>query len=171
MVINNDLIIKFEELIQEAKKVDWNGLVAEPTFMDIAGYPHYENVCSNILAFFIQTDAVHNLKDLLLKAILKAIKIDQQQDYSTNEVAREVMTDSRNRIDLVIVTDDMVVAIENKIYASLCNDLVDYSTYLDRKYPHQTRYKVVLSLHPVNQKNLSSGFVNVTYPDLFNEID
>ena len=32
------------------------GRVDRPrTFMEIASYPHYENVCSNILAFFMDS--------------------------------------------------------------------------------------------------------------------
>ena len=29
------------------------------TFMQIAGYPHYENVCSNILAFYLDPAEEH----------------------------------------------------------------------------------------------------------------
>ena len=36
--------------------------VARPqTFMEIGGYPHYENVCSNFLAFFVDPEGPHGL--------------------------------------------------------------------------------------------------------------
>lgn len=41
------------------------------TFMDVSGYPHYENVCSNILAFYLDPTQEHDLKDLFISAILK----------------------------------------------------------------------------------------------------
>lgn len=164
-------IAKIQLLIQEAQNINWNGLVEEPTFMDIAGFPHYENVCSNILAFFLQTDAEHGMKDLLLKALLNAMNINNQHEYVTNEVTREVMTGTSNRIDLVISTDDFVVAIENKIFAPLYNDLKDYSNYIESNYTTGAKYKVVLSVLPVEPKNLTDGFINVTYQAFLNEID
>ena len=33
------------------------------TFMEISGYPHYENVCSNILSFYLNPANEHGLKD------------------------------------------------------------------------------------------------------------
>ncbi len=41
------------------------------TFMEVSGYPHYENVCSNILRFYLDPTAEHGLSDLLLSAFLK----------------------------------------------------------------------------------------------------
>lgn len=171
MSSNYTNIENVQRLIDEAQNINWNGLVEEPTFMDIAGYPHYENVCSNILAFFFQTDAEHGMKDLVLKSLLHTINISDQHEYMTNDVSREVMSDSGNRIDLVISTDDFVVAIENKIYADLYNDLNDYSTYVDNHYPGLKKFKVVLSLTPADPQKLTNGFVNVVYTVFLNEID
>ena len=53
---------KYEKLLEkfaDLPKVE----SAPPTFMEIAGYPHYENVCSNILAFFFDTEEQHEYKD------------------------------------------------------------------------------------------------------------
>ena len=41
------------------------------TFMEVSGYPHYENVCSNILRFYLDPAAEHGLSDLLLSAFLR----------------------------------------------------------------------------------------------------
>ena len=38
----------------------------EKTFMQIAGYPHYENACSNILAFYLNPNEEHKLNDIVL---------------------------------------------------------------------------------------------------------
>jgi hypothetical protein len=35
-----------------------------PTLMEIAGYPHYEIVCSNILAFYLDPEEPHGLGTL-----------------------------------------------------------------------------------------------------------
>ena len=40
------------------------------TFMEIGGYAHSENVCSNLLAFFFDPGAPHGLGSLFLDALL-----------------------------------------------------------------------------------------------------
>ena len=39
------------------------------TFMEIAGYPHYENACSNILEFFFDSEKQHGVDTLFLDLI------------------------------------------------------------------------------------------------------
>jgi len=45
------------------------------TFMEVSGYPHYENVSSNILGFYFDPAAEHGLKDLLLSAFFQMVDI------------------------------------------------------------------------------------------------
>lgn len=40
------------------------------TFMEIAGYPHYENACSNFLAFFFDPEGPHGLGNLFLHSLM-----------------------------------------------------------------------------------------------------
>jgi hypothetical protein len=46
-----------------------------PTLMEIAGYPHYENVCSNILAFYLDPEEPHGLGTLVLDALTRVRNI------------------------------------------------------------------------------------------------
>ena len=47
------------------------GRISRPqTFMEIGGYPHYENVCSNFLAFFFDPEGPHGLSSLFLDALV-----------------------------------------------------------------------------------------------------
>lgn len=142
---------------------------AEPTFMEISGYPHFENVCSNILKFFFMSEEVHGLKDLMLKALLRTIGLDITNELIVNDVIREQLTGRGNRIDIIVETDEYIIGIENKIYALLTNDLQDYSTYLQGISNGRKLIKVVLSLHSI--AHLSHGFVNVKYDDFFSNID
>lgn len=41
--------------------------------MDISGYPHYENVCSNILAFYFNPLEEHNLNNLVINSFIKVL--------------------------------------------------------------------------------------------------
>jgi hypothetical protein len=150
-----------------------------PTLHEIAGYPHYENVASNILAFFFNTEGVHNLKDLFIKSLFKCVDIPYNI-LATNSVEREECTDDRKRLDITIATDEFLIAIENKIFHSVQNDLVSYSTHLEGSigYAEDSQLKLVkilLGLREVKDqftidKIKKSGFKQVTYEKFFDAI-
>jgi PD-(D/E)XK nuclease superfamily len=95
------------------------------TFMEIAGYPHYENVYSNILAFYLDPEEAHGLGTLVLDALARVGSIAAADEGVGGNVSveREVITDNGNRIDILIETDAHAILIENKIYASVENTL------------------------------------------------
>ena len=134
--------------------------------MEIAGYPHYENVCSNILAFFMDPEEPHGLGTLVLDALLASagnVAAAAEGVGGNVSIKREVFTDSGNRIDLLIESDSRVVLIENKIYASASNPFDDYTDYFDRTYGHRAnRKKILLTLYPTNEGS-KWGFTNLTY--------
>lgn len=96
-----------------------------PTFMEISGYPHYENVCSNILAFFFDPKNPHRLGTLFLDAIARVGSIKDRVGLTSGEikVEREVRTDAGNYIDMILQSDSHAVLIENKIYSGADNPL------------------------------------------------
>ena len=47
------------KLLDDSQKLP-NRVERPRTFMEIAGYSHYENVCSNILAFFMDPEEPHD---------------------------------------------------------------------------------------------------------------
>jgi hypothetical protein len=104
-----------EKLLDDFKKVP----LIEPekqTFLEISGFPHYENVISNILCFFFDTEETHRFNDFLLKSLLECYDSEIVLDnLTTNFVQKEVVTQKQKRIDILIETDEIIVAIENKI--------------------------------------------------------
>jgi len=140
------------------------------TIMKVAGYPHYENVASNILAFFLNPLGEHNLNDLLLSSLITA-SIGENSLLSQNiNVIREYPTDLGNRIDLVVQGPNFVIGIENKIFQNLQNNLNDYRNTLDLIGSGKRVIKLVLS--PNNNKfpssNLSQNdFIGITYSELW----
>src|ERR1700730_14518848 len=81
----------------------------EETIFEIAGYPHYENVASNILKFFIDPEQNHGLGAVVLESLLRAA--DQpvsESDLQNIAVTREERTES-GRLDLFIVTTSLIV--------------------------------------------------------------
>lgn len=135
-----------------------------PTFMEISGYPHFENVCSNILRFFLDTSEIHGLNNLVLKSLFQSIGDHELANKlaDTTSVRREETTIAGKRIDLVVECDGLVIAIENKIYHWLHNDLEEYHRHIGlKKSTTSKKLLIVLSLRPENI--LAGGFKNLTY--------
>ncbi len=148
----------------------------KPTYLGISRYPHYENVISNILEFFLNTNECHGFGDLMIKSLLSNILPDEGLDYpiETEWIEREVSTSKSKKakkIDLLMETQDFIVCIENKIYAGLYNNLTEYSRYADSLSGNKQTYKIVLSLFPVPTKLLTDGFQNITYRTLFENLE
>ena len=113
-------------LLDEFRKVPRR--VERPqTFMEIAGYPHYENVCSTFLAFFLKPEGPHGLGSLFLDALMDSVGMaDGEEGLGGNvTVEREVGTKKGNRLDILIMPDPHAVLIENKIFAAVANPFED----------------------------------------------
>lgn len=116
----------YEELIKEYLLIQKSDKEFEDTIFDICGFPHYEKVASNVLAFFIDSKREHGLTTLFIDSLLKLIKVNDFIFEGDFKVEREVITSKRNFIDLLIYDDEKAIYIENKIFAGLSNDLDDY---------------------------------------------
>jgi hypothetical protein len=156
------LINDFDEL----KIKERNGL----TFLEIAKCPHLENVWSNILAFYINPNNEHNLHEFLIKSIFQSINKDISLTNLKNiSVRTEYPTKKGNRIDIVVIADNFVLGIENKVGAGLYNDLADYSEAIDELAKNQNlpTYKIVLSKY---RNNTTNDFMNLIYTELIKVI-
>ncbi len=164
--MENTLLIKTTEelkaLFQDALAIKWLDIEEkQPTFMDISGYPHFENVCSNIYQFFL-TEKHHGLGSLFLSALDDCVEgVDLNMDDYI--VSREVYTDEGGRIDIVIEQFDddenisKAILIENKIYHTLENKLQDYwDTY------SKVADKVLIVL-TLKEMEVQEPYINVTH--------
>lgn len=152
---------------------------ANRTFMEISGYPHYENVSSNILGFYFDPSAEHGLKDLMLIALLRVMG-EEPSSLGDVSIQREYGSPNGGRIDLLIDCESYVVGIENKIFANLFNDLADYSNAINhiinaKSGEARKSFKVVLGLKhiqaPSVQKSLQeNNFVSITYEEIWREV-
>jgi hypothetical protein len=142
------------------------------TFMEVSGYPHYENVCSNILKFFFDPAAEHGLGDLLVVAFLRMAGVSEPPDTCNIRVSTRQSTDVGNSIDLIIDSEAFTIGIENKIFHWLANDLEDYGRHIDRlgsKKP--IVIKAVLGLHLIPSKEpLKGGFVSYSYSQFWQQV-
>lgn len=150
-----------------------------PTFMDICqmGGDRFEERCSQILKFFLTPSMPHNFNGLFLSSLLEIIGHEELNfSNKTTQVLTEEMTDDRKFIDLTILADDFVLAIENKIGADLYNPLDSYVNHIKSTYKNvSTHLFVVLSVRRIVdeaeiRKMSEAGYMYVNYEDLFNTV-
>ena len=140
-----------------------------PTLMEISGYPHYENVCSNILAFFFDPSKPHGLGTLFLDALAEVGSVkDLDLTIGANvTVETEVHTECHNRIDILIESNTHVMLIENKIFHQIANPFEDYVKHVESHYKQLEQHLFLLTLKTHGDVG---RFKNITYAQLINEI-
>ncbi len=123
------------QLLDDASGLDLSAPQYNPTFMQIAGRPHLEDVISNTLRFFMDPKEPHELGTLFLEALLDARSESAKQNCPDISSSRDIKVErehstkesgSAPRIDLWVESDTHIIAIENKIYAASHNPLKDY---------------------------------------------
>lgn len=141
------------------------------TFLGIARQPHYENVLSNIYAFFFTISEVHKMNDLFITSLLQVLKnksngTDNPIAYFNDfDVATELTTVKGGRIDLLLSNSEQAIIIENKVYHRLNNDLLDY--WESVKVANQ-KIGIVLSLNHIGVSD--SNFINITHLELMKKV-
>lgn len=145
------------------------------TFLGIAKQPHYENVMSNIYAFYFKVEEVHGMQDLFINSLLEIInesklgnqkKVNEIVDF---EVYTEEPTKKDGRIDLLLSSQDHAIIIENKVYHTLNNDLEDYwnsTKVTDNK--EDNKIGIVLSLNKLSVNHRQ--FINITHLELLKRV-
>ena len=95
-------IQQYENLLEEFNKIPKRDEIL-PTYLEISGQPHFENVCSNILNFFLDTRQSHKFNDLVLKAIVDCVdeSISSKYNLDTVNIYREFSANENKRIDLI----------------------------------------------------------------------
>jgi len=157
----------FESLFDKFKTISEYQDKDDETIFDICGFPHYENVVSNVLSFFLNDQNHHDLKELVLRSLLESARIDFEKIGFEFQVDREVMTPARGFIDLFLINDNASIVIENKIYSGLNNDLEDYIKYA-RSFKKKHSFGILLTLYKTDPKH--KDFINVTYSRFLSKI-
>lgn len=121
----------------------------EKTVFSIGGRGHYENPVSDVLAFFLDPNEDHELGPLVAQAMLSCAGITASP-HSIEAIHREHVTNEQARLDLVVVGDNWVLAIENKVYHTANNPFEHYKTYLKQAFPKQKENLKFILLSPKN---------------------
>ncbi|PKR79548.1 hypothetical protein CW751_14455 [Brumimicrobium salinarum] len=147
------------------------------TFLGIAKQPHYENVLSNIYAFYFNVNEEHGMGDLFLKSFQELInesEIGKSKEVDFNNdfiIDTEYPTEKNGRIDLLLHNDKQAIIIESKVRHHLDNDLKDYWDSVIPHQPASSKIGIVLSLKTYSQAEIyHSHFINITHQAFLNRV-
>ncbi|MFD2246645.1 PD-(D/E)XK nuclease family protein [Pontibacter ruber] len=166
---------ELEQLIDEFSSLP--KFVQQPTYLELCQYPYrrFEEICSKLLSFYLQPTNEHGLNDLFINCLTQLVQGYSSLQYRSDQL-QIIVEDNADgkRIDIVIVGENFVIGIENKIDASLYNPLDIYRKKLE-SYKKESVVGVVLTLRKIQRKSevdwmKANGFTNITYSDLFNSV-
>ena len=183
--MNHDDKRRMRRLLLKLQRANLDKPKRRATFMEVAGVERREVTISRVLAFFMESEAEHGLGDLWMQSLLAAAaEVDARFDpkalqTSPASCSTEVVCANAScnlRIDVVAESPDLVLGIENKIGASLYNDLATYAGQV--RDMADGRLPLLLTLTLQDEGPATSGWVagceergvalcNVTYDALF----
>ncbi|WP_199137508.1 PD-(D/E)XK nuclease family protein [Pedobacter sp. ASV12] len=164
-----------EQLIDQFDRLP--KVVIESTYLELCKYPgsRFEEICSRLLSFYFNPNNEHGFNDLFLEALLELIAPEQEIGYESRliEVIPELNSDGK-RLDILIKSPDMVIGIENKIYANVYNPLDAYSRQI-ALYHKTNIFKVILTVRAITDASekrfiQENNFVIISYIDFFNVV-
>lgn len=183
--LNHEAKRRLRRLLVKLQRANLDKPKRKATFMEVAGIERREVTISKILAFLLGSEEGHGLGDLWARSLMTAAaESDARFDPGTLQISptscsTEVVTAnvSRNlRIDVVVESPDFVLGIENKIGASLYNDLEAYAGQVRDMAGDRVPLLLTLTLHDeiaatsewaAACDSAGVALANVTYESLF----
>lgn len=160
---------EIKKLVENLEKLNLQEIsTKKENFFDICGYPHYENVVSNVIVYFLNESGY---KQLFLESFLKCLKIESNE-ILVSEADREVVVDEKKRIDILIETKKYAIAIENKIYADdKGQPYENYKKYLENNFKDKEKKMVLLSIFEKDEYSKNKYLDHcITYKELLEKI-
>lgn len=151
----------------------------ESTFLELCHYSgeRFEEICSRILEFYFQPNNKHGFRNLWFKSLCQLIGCDCDDAFEM-ETRTEENTygaeENNKRIDIILETPSLIIAIENKIGAGLYNQLDVYREHIEKAYHKPKKQLVVLTAHVFSNQERNkanqNGFVVIGYDELFKTV-
>ena len=150
----------------------------KPNIFEILKISKTEIRHSNFLYWLLNPRGSHGLGDVFLKRILreifsseKVIDIDQIEvnklDLSEIQIRREW-----KNIDLLLIFDDIVICIENKIFSKEhSNQLKRYKEIVNSEFPNKRQSFVFLTPFGIPSENESDVYVFLSYQSIVDSLD
>jgi hypothetical protein len=142
----------YKKLIEDPQFDYLSEQANEPNIFSILALEHYEIRHSNFLGWLIDPRESHGLGDYFIKHMLRDILIDERiSDISVLEIGNldissvEVRREWKN-IDVLIITKEFVVCIENKIWSGENGkQLIKYKKIIEESFPDHRKSYVFLT--------------------------
>jgi hypothetical protein len=148
--------IEIAELLDKLPKT----IEAKWSYLETIGVAHRETIMANLLAFYFNPNEIHGLDDVFIKALLQTEPFELKEKkpseipsqvttiakdgFGWANVIVEDSTDDNKRLDILIETEKLVIAIEFKINHELNNPLTSYVSRVKQKCgKKETRYIVL----------------------------
>lgn len=150
--MDNSIKTKLSDFIRDPSLEQLELKLHEPNFFYILNFQKVEIRHSNFLAWLLDPKENHRLGDLFLKRVLKDIFSNQNYDWideftvDSLELSNVEIRREWNYIDILIITNDFIICIENKI------DSKEHSNQLQR----------YINIIDTNYQNLNKAFVYLT---------
>jgi len=169
-------IEKLLKKLPKTKKREWS-------YLETIGVSHRETIMANLLAFYFDPSEKHGLGDLFIRALLQTQpkRLDRNVNFVEEKngegkwptkfdwayVTLEDTTGDNKRIDILIETEKLVIAIEFKINHELNNPLSSYVDYIEdkgkekKKHGGKEKYYIVLTPYwkePVGAAKIKTEF-------------
>ena len=179
-MIENELVLKelYSNLINDD---DFDRLelgLNQPNIFEILRISKNEIRHSNFLSWLLNPKGSHGMGEVFLKKFLREIfssekstDIDQIEvnriDYSNVEIIREW-----KHIDLLIILDDIVISIENKVHSKEhSNQLVRYRNIVEDEFPNKRKSFVYLTPEGIESEKESDVYIQLSYDVIIESID
>lgn len=163
---------RFKKLLDEFSQLQPVD-VAEMSIFSIGSKSYYENPTTEILAFFFDTNAQHQLGDTALKALLHCLPEKYHElDTALAEIPeREVSTKAGKRIDLLLESNDWVMVLENKIFHQQNNPFNEYEQFIqsEQKVRFGSKQALFVVLSPTGEKP-SGDWIGISYSMLISAL-
>ncbi|MCA0960205.1 PD-(D/E)XK nuclease family protein [Muricauda ruestringensis] len=124
----------------------------EPNIFKILGVSDYEIRHSNFLGWLLDPNESHGLNDLFLQRVLQDVLIDERAvgisiiELSNLNISKVEVRREWKDIDILIITDNFVVCIENKMWSGESEgQLSKYSKIVNHNFPNKKKCFVFLS--------------------------
>ncbi|MCP9762975.1 PD-(D/E)XK nuclease family protein [Lacihabitans soyangensis] len=137
----------------------------EPNLLEIARVSHKELTVSNLYAYFLNKSESHGLGSLFLDSLIELLPTNSFViGDEPIRIEREVYTFGTGKfIDVVITDGNQVIVIENKVYATLYNDLEAYKSHF------KVKNLVGIVLSSRKEQN-TGGFEAITHKEWLTKI-
>lgn len=165
--------IEFEKgyanLLRDSNYEQLSLAVNEPNIFRVLGLEDYEIRHSSFLAWLLNPHETHGLGDVFLSRFLQDVLLDtRSNDISIVELSSldnskvEVRREWKN-IDLLVITKNFVVCIENKMWSGEHSDQLNkYKNIIDKHFPHCKKVFVFLSPHG-GESSEKEVYINYSY--------